>query len=72
MLLLTWIVYVYRDIMPLATTTMKPADADEGVLLWVKLAILTEAGVLVPLFTPLGKVEKETVCTAPVIEYLRI
>ncbi|KAH9851387.1 multidrug resistance-associated ABC transporter [Lenzites betulinus] len=59
-LLLTWVVYVYRDILPLATTAIKPADADEGVLLWVKLAILTEAGVLIPLFTPRGELETKT------------
>ncbi|KAI0819311.1 multidrug resistance-associated ABC transporter [Trametes gibbosa] len=54
-LILTWVVYVYRDIVPLATTTINPADADEGVLLWVKMAILTEAAVFIPLFMPRGK-----------------
>ncbi|EIW62518.1 multidrug resistance-associated ABC transporter [Trametes versicolor FP-101664 SS1] len=51
-LLLTWGVYVYRDAVPLATTTLRPADADEGVLIWIKLLILTEAAVLLPVFTP--------------------
>ncbi|KAI9059152.1 multidrug resistance-associated ABC transporter [Trametes sanguinea] len=51
-LLLTWAVYAYRDVFPLATTTMQPADAAEGVLLWVKLVLLTLAAVLVPALIP--------------------
>ncbi len=51
-LLLTWGVYVYRDVVPLATTTLRPADADEGVFIWLKLLILTEAAVLLPIVTP--------------------
>ncbi|KAI0351013.1 multidrug resistance-associated ABC transporter [Trametes cingulata] len=51
-LLLTWVVYASRDILPLATTTLRPLDADEGLLLWVKLAILTVAAVVIPVFIP--------------------
>ncbi|KAI0373552.1 P-loop containing nucleoside triphosphate hydrolase protein [Pilatotrama ljubarskyi] len=51
-LLLTWVVYVYRDVIPLATTTLVPKDADEGVLLWIKLLILTGAAVIIPLLVP--------------------
>ncbi|KAI0768822.1 multidrug resistance-associated ABC transporter [Trametes elegans] len=51
-LLLTWIVYFYRDVLPLATTHWRPADAAEGLLLWLKLAVLTEVAVIVPGFVP--------------------
>ncbi|PCH35071.1 hypothetical protein WOLCODRAFT_145639 [Wolfiporia cocos MD-104 SS10] len=52
LLLLTWAVYVYRDVWPLATYTHSPADAADGVLLWVKFALLTFAAVVMPLCTP--------------------
>ncbi|PCH33304.1 hypothetical protein WOLCODRAFT_135046 [Wolfiporia cocos MD-104 SS10] len=51
-LLVAWGVYVYRDIWPLATFTLQPADAAERSLLWAKLAVLTCAAVVVPLFVP--------------------
>ncbi|KAI0373549.1 multidrug resistance-associated ABC transporter [Pilatotrama ljubarskyi] len=51
-LLLTWAVYLYRDVLPLATTIMRPMDADEGLLLWIKLGILTGAAVIIPMFIP--------------------
>ncbi|KAI0819312.1 multidrug resistance-associated ABC transporter [Trametes gibbosa] len=56
-LVLVWVVYVYRNLVPLGTTNLSPADANEGVLLWIKMAILTEAAVLLPLFMPPGKPE---------------
>ncbi|KAI0774725.1 multidrug resistance-associated ABC transporter [Trametes elegans] len=51
-LLVAWIVYFYRDVWPLATFTLSPIDADEGAFLWAKLALLTLAAVVVPLFSP--------------------
>ncbi|KAI0666643.1 multidrug resistance-associated ABC transporter [Trametes maxima] len=51
-LFFTWVVYVYRDVLPLATTTLRPADAEEGPLLWVKLLLLTCAAVVIPFFIP--------------------
>lgn len=51
-LLVVWGVFVYRDVWPLATFTLSPLDAAEGALLWVKLAILTLAAVVIPLIVP--------------------
>ncbi|TBU53541.1 hypothetical protein BD310DRAFT_937787 [Dichomitus squalens] len=51
-LLVTWIVYVYRDLWPLATFTLQPADASEGSLLWAKVGVLTFAAVIIPLVVP--------------------
>ncbi|KZT67587.1 P-loop containing nucleoside triphosphate hydrolase protein [Daedalea quercina L-15889] len=48
----TWAVFVYRDIWPLATFTLQPADSAEGGLLWAKFSVLTIAGVAVPLIVP--------------------
>ncbi|OCH87049.1 hypothetical protein OBBRIDRAFT_796585 [Obba rivulosa] len=48
----TWGIYVYRDIWPLATFTLDPIDAAEGWLLWTKFALLSVAGVLIPLAAP--------------------
>ncbi|KAI0711040.1 P-loop containing nucleoside triphosphate hydrolase protein [Cerioporus squamosus] len=64
-LLAVWIVYVYRDIWPLATYTLVPADASKGWILWVEICALTLAGILVPLLTPrqrisVGKEESES------------
>ena len=44
-----WIVYAYRDLWPLATFTLVPMDVAEGVLLWVKISILTTAAIILPL-----------------------
>lgn len=52
MLSLTWVVYVYRDILPLGTTTRSPADAHEGTFLWAKFAILTIATIVIPVLVP--------------------
>ena len=45
-------VYVYRDIWPLATYSEVPKDADEGLLLWAKIAVLLITAVVIPLFVP--------------------
>ncbi|EIN13416.1 P-loop containing nucleoside triphosphate hydrolase protein [Punctularia strigosozonata HHB-11173 SS5] len=45
-------VYAFRDIWPLMTFTLTPADISEGGLLWAKIAAVTIAGVFVPLFIP--------------------
>ncbi|GJE99977.1 hypothetical protein PsYK624_162540, partial [Phanerochaete sordida] len=44
--------YAYRDLWPLATYTTSPADAAEGALLWVKVALAACTGVLVPVLEP--------------------
>ncbi|EMD36164.1 hypothetical protein CERSUDRAFT_84254 [Gelatoporia subvermispora B] len=51
-LVLTWTVYVYRDVWPLATFTLSPLDAREGWLLWLKFTLLSLAGVAIPLVSP--------------------
>ncbi|KAI0329604.1 multidrug resistance-associated ABC transporter [Cubamyces sp. BRFM 1775] len=51
-LLVTWGVYVYRDLWPLATFTLQPVDAEEGLFIWLKVSLLTLAAVVVPLFCP--------------------
>ena len=48
----TWAVYAYRDLWPLATFTLQPADAAEGPLCWAKIGILTAAAVVIPLTVP--------------------
>jgi hypothetical protein len=45
-------VYVYRDLLPLATFTGVPADLSEGRRLWAKIALLFITAVMIPLFTP--------------------
>jgi hypothetical protein len=45
-------VYIFRDVLPLATFTCVPEDLDEGPLLWVHIALLFSTGVVIPIFTP--------------------
>ena len=52
LLFITFSVYAYRDVWPLLTFTLVPADAWEGTLLWVKIGLLALAGIVVPLITP--------------------
>ncbi|KZT69185.1 hypothetical protein DAEQUDRAFT_727082 [Daedalea quercina L-15889] len=52
LLLITWGLYVYRDVWPLATFTLTPQDRAEGGILWAKMALLSMSGVLVPLCIP--------------------
>jgi hypothetical protein len=44
--------YAYRDIWPSVTLTLRPADANEGWLLWSKVIIAGIAGVFVPMYEP--------------------
>jgi hypothetical protein len=50
--LLTFFVFVYRDLYPLTTFNKRPLDIAEGTLLWVKIAILFSVGILMPIITP--------------------
>ncbi|KZP10497.1 hypothetical protein FIBSPDRAFT_963101 [Athelia psychrophila] len=52
LLLATFVVYVYRDVWPLATFTKTPEDASEGPLLWVKISLLGITSVVIPLVKP--------------------
>lgn len=48
----TLAVYLYRDIWPLCTFTLAPADINEGPFLWARVALLTVSAVFIPLFVP--------------------
>ncbi|KAL7284523.1 hypothetical protein ACG7TL_001814 [Trametes sanguinea] len=52
LLAITWTVYMYRDVWPLATSDLSPADAAEGAILWAKLCLLSLSGIFIPLFIP--------------------
>ena len=52
MLACLWGAYMYRDVWPLATVLLTPADAAEGSLMWVKVALLSVSGVVIPLMVP--------------------
>ncbi|KAI0066584.1 hypothetical protein BV25DRAFT_1868241 [Artomyces pyxidatus] len=52
LLLATFGVYAYRDLWPLATFTLSPADQLEGALLWVKISLLAFASIFIPLTIP--------------------
>lgn len=43
---------VYRNVWPLLTFTLCPADDADGMLLWVEVALVALSGVLIPLFEP--------------------
>ncbi|KAI0325196.1 P-loop containing nucleoside triphosphate hydrolase protein [Cubamyces sp. BRFM 1775] len=47
-----WGVYMYRDVWPLATIDLAPEDASEGVVMWIKIGLLSLSGVIIPLFSP--------------------
>ncbi len=51
-LLMTWIIFVYRDIWPFGTYTLQPLDIAEGNILWVKIGVLTFGAVILPLTIP--------------------
>ncbi|KAJ7367252.1 P-loop containing nucleoside triphosphate hydrolase protein [Mycena albidolilacea] len=51
-LFLVFCVYVYRDLVPLATFTGVPADLGEGQRLWATIGLLFITAVIIPLLTP--------------------
>ena len=51
-LFIALVVYVYRDIWPLAIYTEDPVDESEGALLWAKLVVLFTTAVIIPLVVP--------------------
>lgn len=51
-LLVPWAVYIYRDVWPLATYHLVPADGAEGALLWAEVGVLSLAAIVVPLAIP--------------------
>ncbi|KAF9538671.1 hypothetical protein CPC08DRAFT_824613, partial [Agrocybe pediades] len=52
LLLSVLVMYIHRDIWPLATYTIRPADNEEGILLPIKIVVLTWISLGVPLFIP--------------------
>lgn len=65
LLLVTFGVYVHRDIRPLATFSLEPVDGGEGWLLWSKIIILAVIAVVVPLVKP-----KQYASSDPEVLYL--
>ncbi|KAF8218227.1 hypothetical protein K438DRAFT_1925383 [Mycena galopus ATCC 62051] len=51
-LLSTFIVYLYRDVFPLATFTLIPMDLWEGQFLWPKVITLFAVSVIIPVIIP--------------------
>ncbi|KAJ6621777.1 hypothetical protein B0H10DRAFT_2015711 [Mycena sp. CBHHK59/15] len=51
-LFVAFCIYLYRDVLPLATFAWTPEDLDQGPQLWAKIAILFITAVFIPLFTP--------------------
>ncbi|KAF8832671.1 hypothetical protein HHX47_DHR1001791 [Lentinula edodes] len=51
-LLATFSVYLYRDVYPLITFTLKPKDLSEGGILWAKITLLAVTSVVIPLAIP--------------------
>ncbi|KAF5370320.1 hypothetical protein D9758_006919 [Tetrapyrgos nigripes] len=51
-LLIPFLLYVYRDIVPLGTFDKTPVDLCEGAYLWSKIGVLGFISVIVPLFSP--------------------
>lgn len=52
LLLVTFVVYLYRDMWPLATFTLSPKDLSEGWLIWAKVVVLSITAVVIPLLMP--------------------
>jgi hypothetical protein len=67
---LVFAIYAYRDLWPLATYSLHPADRAEGALLWVKISLAFVAGILVPLVQPRSPA-RDHVCAAD-LSYLAL
>lgn len=52
LLLATFLIFAYRDLWPLVTYTLQPADAYEDGLLWAKCVVLVLTAVVIPLVIP--------------------
>ncbi|WVF65767.1 hypothetical protein IAT40_000501 [Kwoniella sp. CBS 6097] len=51
LLFLGWCLYAYRDLLPLLTYTLDPADINNAIT-WSRVAILTVSAVIIPLLRP--------------------
>ncbi|QRV86004.1 ATP-binding cassette transporter abc4 [Ceratobasidium sp. AG-Ba] len=52
LLLIAFAIYVWRDLMPFATLTLRPVDLAGGWLTWSRIAILGLIAVIIPLCIP--------------------
>ncbi|KAJ1309694.1 hypothetical protein OPQ81_006459 [Rhizoctonia solani] len=52
LLLVAFVIYAWRDLLPLATYDLRPADSAGGWLTWSRIGVLTFAAVVIPLFIP--------------------
>ncbi|KAG8995370.1 hypothetical protein FRB90_000200, partial [Tulasnella sp. 427] len=52
LLFVAWSVFAYRNLYPLATYTKHPVDASDGWITWVRVALLTVVGAVLPLIVP--------------------
>lgn len=50
--LISFAVFGYRDLYPLATFDLTPLDFEEGWIVWVKIALLFALGIVIPLAIP--------------------
>ncbi|KAG8882435.1 hypothetical protein FRB97_008251 [Tulasnella sp. 331] len=52
LLLVSFSVFVYRNVVPLGTFNTKPADAEDGWITWLRLVLLALGGVVIPVCSP--------------------
>ncbi|KAF5368905.1 hypothetical protein D9758_002958 [Tetrapyrgos nigripes] len=50
--LASFLVYAYRDLVPLGTFTSNPLDAAQGWIIWAKVSLLALISVVIPLMIP--------------------
>lgn len=50
--LISFAVFGYRDIYPLATFDLTPLDSEEGWIAWIKIGLLFVLGIMIPLAIP--------------------
>ncbi|KAI0782766.1 hypothetical protein C8Q75DRAFT_885975 [Abortiporus biennis] len=51
-LLFPWVVFLYRDVWPLATYTLAPIDGEKGWIIWTQVSLLTIVAAIIPLISP--------------------
>lgn len=72
-LLALFVSYAYRDIWPLFTFTLTPADLHEGGILWVKVVLAFLGGVALPLLEPYPYIPIDPkVCFSSLSAYIQL
>lgn len=61
----TLALYFYRDVWPLTTFTLHPADEAEGQILWAKVALAGLAGFILPIFEPYPYIPVDPFVSSP-------